>query len=118
MASDNIKGPKTSDAQIIGEMAVAAINANKPKLWSLSPKGGSDFGYDFEALIFANRDDGAQFYVNIQLKGTTQSNHLSADKTFISHAFNRRTLELWNVSGATCLVMVADFTETESPLTL
>jgi len=112
MPSENIQGPKRSRAQSIGERAEAAIFAQKPNLWALSRKDGSDYGYDFEALIFANKEDGGQFYINIQLKGTTQLSHLSANKDLVSHSFNLRTLKLWHGSGAPTVVLIVDFTET------
>lgn len=112
MDSENIDGPQMSQGQEIGQLAVAALNAQKPRLWSLSPKGGDDFGYDFEAIVFADHH-GAQFHINFQLKGTTQASHLSAKGDFISHAFKQSTLRLWHESGTPTAVVLVDFTQTD-----
>lgn len=110
-----IQGPQSNEPQRIGQLAISALHSQKPVLWYLGEKGGDDYGVDYEALVFASLQDGGQFYIQIQLKGTTQAKHISTDGSFISHEFNKRTLELWNNSAFVVLVIIVDLTETEDP---
>jgi len=109
------KGPGITDSQRIGDDARSALYANKPEQWLLGECPGDDFGYDFQVTAFGLGDSGAQYAFNIQLKGTTKEDALVEDGAYLSFAFNRTTLNLWNNSCFAILVVVADLTKSRNP---
>jgi len=109
------KGPGISIAQRIGNDARSALYANQPQEWNLGEIGGDDYGYDFQATAFGPNNTGAQCAFNIQLKGTTVATSLSSDRKFISYAFDRTTLNLWNNSLFAVLVIIVDLIESRDP---
>jgi len=111
------KGPGISLAQEIGNDARSALYANVPKNWNLGEIGGDDFGYDFQVIVFGHEDEGGQCAFNIQLKGTTQTKSRSADGSYLSYPFDRKTLNLWHKSSFAVLVVIADLIDNRNPKT-
>lgn len=110
------KGPERSDAQRIGSDAEATLAANRPEKWVLAQEGGHDFGYDYSVIAFSEDEEkGAQYSFKIQLKGTTQERARVGEGKYLSHAFSRKTLNLWNNSGFAVLIAIADLIDTRDP---
>ena len=56
-------------SQSVGNDAKAALYCNRPKLWSLEPYPGDDFGYDFAVTCFhANADETANAQLSPESK--------------------------------------------------
>lgn len=109
------KGPGYGEQQKIGDDAISALYANKPEKWALGEIGGNDYGYDYEVTLEGPDDTGMQCIFKIQLKGTTQADARSKDRTFLSHSFDRKTLTLWHNSGVPVFVVIADLIDSRDP---
>lgn len=111
-----LPGPGRGRAQKIGDLARSVLYARKPDAWEIGEIGGDDYGYDFQAQVFALAESIAQCTVNIQLKGTTQPVSKINGGTTLAYSFDRRTLNLWHRSGLAVVVVIVDLIESTNIL--
>ncbi|WP_284079303.1 DUF4365 domain-containing protein [Herbaspirillum aquaticum] len=110
-----LPGPKRSRAQKIGDIARAALHANKPDEWELGEFGGDDYGYDYQVYVLAPENSSVQCIINIQLKGTTQKGAKINEGSALTYPFDKGTLNMWHRSGTAVLVVIVDLIETLDP---